>query len=418
MKPMSFRAAAKHPAARLARLLAILVALPVSCSDNPTAPSAPTPRSLTVTIVPVDSEYQATATAAFSDGSSREVTREVQWTSTDTNVAVVSDTGRVTPVASGGTEIRGTYQNVSGSAQLTVAPPAPSPPTPETHHVTVRVIDALDLTAVSDARVTMIPAGQSEGRTGSTDRDGVMTMTAAWGGSVTVRAERNGYESQTVQGPVRDTTFILIRLKPLTFTLSGTAEETHSGDSPTPGPLRVEIVGGANAARSTTVPLKAGGPVKFEITNLQPGTFTVRASAPRYFPVDRTGRFGVDEGSNRLRLILFPMNGEHSFQPIAVNGPGVTATFFPFGPSQETSRTNMGFRGTAGMPVTVRVTNNAVGLVFVGLREGTERGFASTSSSSAAFNMSATLPDNGQFTIVITTASPAGGTLLVRLTSP
>jgi len=249
-----------------------------------------------------------------------------------------------------------------------------------------------------------------------------VTMTAAWGGSVTVRAERNGYESQTVQRPVPDTTFIDIRLKPLRFTLSGTAEETHSGDCPGQGPLRVEILDGANAGRSTTVPLNPPpggcGPAKYEITNLQPGTFTVRASAPRYFNQDRTGSFGVEPGSNRLRFILFPMTGEHSFQPITVNGPGVTATFFPFGPYQQSSRTNIGFPGTAGMPVTVRVTNNTVGLVGVSIQER-ERGFAQTSSSSAAFNLSATLPSTTTgYKIVITTASPAGGTLLVRLTSP
>jgi hypothetical protein len=135
MDTVFLRAHASHPAARAAMVLGIILVLSAACSDsNPAAPSAPSPRSLTVIIVPVEPEYQATAAAAFSDGSSREVTREVQWTSTKTDVAVVSDTGRVTPIAPGATEIRGTYQSVSGSAQLTVASPPPPPWRPPHRH--------------------------------------------------------------------------------------------------------------------------------------------------------------------------------------------------------------------------------------------------------------------------------------------
>jgi hypothetical protein len=229
---------------------------------------------LTVIIVPVDSSYQATAAAGFSDGSSREVTAEVQWTSTNTSVAVVSDTGRVTPIAAGAAEIRGTYQTISGSAHLTVAAPppappvasppaappaapapspAPPPPEPEIHRVTVRVLDALDRSAVTDAKITIVPAGHSEGRVGLTNGAGELVMTGAWGGSVTVRAQRDGYELQTVQRPVPDAITIEISLKPLSFTLSGTVEEAGTGDSPVPGSLRVEVVDGVNAGRDTKV---------------------------------------------------------------------------------------------------------------------------------------------------------------------
>jgi hypothetical protein len=48
--------------------------------------------------------------------------------------------------------------------------------------VTVTLVDALHGTRVSDAKVTMIPAGQSEGQTGFTNGDGAVTITAAWGG--------------------------------------------------------------------------------------------------------------------------------------------------------------------------------------------------------------------------------------------
>ena len=97
-----------------ARLVVVLLQL--SCDgqpdlrSTPTAPSSPSVPpsvgSITVALVAVGSEYQTTAVAAFSDGSSREVTSEAQWSSSNAEVAAVSASGRVTPAAPGTTEIR------------------------------------------------------------------------------------------------------------------------------------------------------------------------------------------------------------------------------------------------------------------------------------------------------------------------
>lgn len=60
----------------------------------------------------------------MSDNSTREVTNESQWTSSNTGVATVNSTGRVTIVSGGPVEIRATYQSVVGSRAFTAAPRA------------------------------------------------------------------------------------------------------------------------------------------------------------------------------------------------------------------------------------------------------------------------------------------------------
>jgi hypothetical protein len=94
-------------------------------SKAPTAPTNPT--TATVTAVTIgggtqnsDGSVQLTATAALSDGTSRLVTLEATWASSDTTVATV-DKGRVTPVGVGEAEISAVYQNVTGRVRITVS---------------------------------------------------------------------------------------------------------------------------------------------------------------------------------------------------------------------------------------------------------------------------------------------------------
>jgi alpha-tubulin suppressor-like RCC1 family protein/uncharacterized protein YjdB len=64
------------------------------------------------------------ATGTYGDGSTRNITSSVTWTSGDPSVATVSDTGAVTAVALGTTTITATdpEEGVSGSTDLTVIP--------------------------------------------------------------------------------------------------------------------------------------------------------------------------------------------------------------------------------------------------------------------------------------------------------
>ena len=66
---------------------------------------------------------QLTATGDYSDGTSKDLTASVAWTSSDASVATVSAAGVVTTLAQGSAKITGTLSGVSGSITLTVNAP-------------------------------------------------------------------------------------------------------------------------------------------------------------------------------------------------------------------------------------------------------------------------------------------------------
>ncbi len=65
---------------------------------------------------------QFTASGTYSDGTSKDITSSVTWTSSDTGVATISGAGMARSVSVGSTAISGTLGGVSGSTTLTVAP--------------------------------------------------------------------------------------------------------------------------------------------------------------------------------------------------------------------------------------------------------------------------------------------------------
>ena len=101
--------------------------LPACSSNNSTATSAPTLTSIQITLtnpsVAAGLTDQLTATGKYSDGTSKDLTASVTWTSSNTNVATVA-AGVVTTLAQGTAKITGTLSGVSGSVTLTVGAPA------------------------------------------------------------------------------------------------------------------------------------------------------------------------------------------------------------------------------------------------------------------------------------------------------
>ncbi|WP_158502321.1 kelch repeat-containing protein [Vitiosangium sp. GDMCC 1.1324] len=76
--------------------------------------------------VPVGSTQQFTAQGSYGDGTTRDVTSSVTWTSSNTTIATVSNSGLGTGVAAGGpVTITATLGGVSGTAQFTITPPPP-----------------------------------------------------------------------------------------------------------------------------------------------------------------------------------------------------------------------------------------------------------------------------------------------------
>jgi hypothetical protein len=74
--------------------------------------------------LPVGESEQLTATGTFSDGSTQDLTQSATWLSLGSAVASVSPSGDVTATAVGTTTISATSGSQTGSASLTVMPPA------------------------------------------------------------------------------------------------------------------------------------------------------------------------------------------------------------------------------------------------------------------------------------------------------
>jgi uncharacterized protein YjdB len=80
----------------------------VACGDGPTAPTASV-TGLAVTCMPEAGGHQCRATAQLSNNSTKDVTNEAAWTSSDPNVGTVDPRGRVTHLANGQTEINNAF---------------------------------------------------------------------------------------------------------------------------------------------------------------------------------------------------------------------------------------------------------------------------------------------------------------------
>jgi hypothetical protein len=117
---------------RWPRVAIVVVALLANrCGGSqPTAPSpAPAVTSVVVSgwLAPlsVGQAVQLTATAIASNGSSRVVTTEAAWTSSNSAVALVSPVGLVMAQGVGTVEIRASYQGQTGGLALGVQGPEP-----------------------------------------------------------------------------------------------------------------------------------------------------------------------------------------------------------------------------------------------------------------------------------------------------
>src|SRR5262245_11513507 len=108
---------------RLALLIvaAASAAALVACS-NSTSPSA-TLQSIAIsgTAPARGSSVQFTATATYSDGSTRDVTSTATWSTSDSTIATVTAVGLVTGVADGTASITATYATAATSDPIQIA---------------------------------------------------------------------------------------------------------------------------------------------------------------------------------------------------------------------------------------------------------------------------------------------------------
>src|SRR5579864_2178540 len=96
---------------------------------------APAP---TVTVA-IGKSTQLTATAAYSDGTSVDVTAQATWSSADTTKVTVSSSGVVSGVAAGSASVTAQFGGFSGSTSVNVFQPNPSPTPPLSQSMTFQI---------------------------------------------------------------------------------------------------------------------------------------------------------------------------------------------------------------------------------------------------------------------------------------
>jgi Domain of unknown function (DUF4082)/Bacterial Ig-like domain (group 2) len=140
---------------------------------------------------PKGTTEQLSATEAFSDGSTTDVTSQVTWGSSNPSVASVSPSGLLSALNIGSTQITASIDGLTGSAGLTVAPPA--------------------LTAITvSAPSTSLPSGVSEQLTATgtyTDASTAnLTSQVKWGSSSSaLSVSSTGLATGASQGPATAT---------------------------------------------------------------------------------------------------------------------------------------------------------------------------------------------------------------------
>lgn len=182
-----------------------------ACSNNngnpgsPTTPS-PTPsvsvRSVAVTAAARStSTFQMTAKAELSDGSSRDVTTESQWTTSSADLATISPAGVLTVLRSGQIEVRATYQNTTGSMSMTVNAPQP-PASPALVILSGRTSETPPAAKPLAAVTVRVTDGPGAGRSTVSDSQGRFGFTEFPAGPVSLEAVKDGYVTWKLNGLV------------------------------------------------------------------------------------------------------------------------------------------------------------------------------------------------------------------------
>jgi hypothetical protein len=137
-----------------------------------------------VSLTRVGETSQLTATATFSDGSTKDVSSEpsVRWTSNDPAVLTVSPSGLLTVVVFGSTGVSVTYQNRAAGQNVTATPPGT--------FVVAGWVREPGQSGVPVVRVT----DTASGRTTQTNQGGSYSVAQLPAAQVHLRFEKDGYE--------------------------------------------------------------------------------------------------------------------------------------------------------------------------------------------------------------------------------
>jgi Big-like domain-containing protein len=275
-----------------------------------------TPSSLSISPIaistPLGTGVQYTATLILSNGTSRNVTGQSTWSSSDTTVATIGRTGRATPTGVGSTTIGASYMGLQSSTTLTVTnavvtsieitPIAPTMPVGSTTQFAVTAILSDGTTSNVTAMATF--SSNAPGVVGiSTARMNHGRATAIQAGSADVTATYMGFSDSTTV-VVTNAAIVSISVSPSGLTLPvGTRRQftaqairsdgtsmaitgmaTWTSDTPS-----VAAVSTAGATRGQVTAVSAGGPVNITATYMGlSGSAAINVSAATIVSVQVT----------------------------------------------------------------------------------------------------------------------------------
>jgi hypothetical protein len=184
--------------------------------------------------IPVQGAVQFTATAVFSDNSTRNVTAQSTWSSSTSSVALVANTGRATGIAEGTSTITATYGGMSGTSLLTVA----------------RNVDSIAVTPTNPTTVLGLPVTFTATATLSNGATLVVTGNASWVASdATIATVTGGVATPVKAGTTTVTATYLGVAGASVLTVSPT---TLSSIAITPNPVSLSLATGASQQLTAT----------------------------------------------------------------------------------------------------------------------------------------------------------------------
>jgi uncharacterized protein YjdB len=182
--------------------------------------------------IPVQATMQFTATAVFTDNSTRNVTTLSTWSSSNSGVAVLANSGptigRATALAEGTATVTATYQGSSGTSLLTVAGSVQSiVVTPANPTTVIGLPVAFVATAILSNNATLVVTDSaswvaSDDKTATVTAAGIATPVKA--GTVTITASYLG-QSGTSTLTVGTATLSSIAISPNPITLTSDASQ-------------------------------------------------------------------------------------------------------------------------------------------------------------------------------------------------
>ena len=324
------------------RAAVVLLLLGAGCGgSSPSAPQAPstvpTVASVTVAAVAVGSQFQCTAVAGFSDGSTQNVTSQAAWNSSASQVATVTGAGLVTPVSTGSTDITATYGAATGTLRLAVVISSPSPSPTPTYTLSGAVRDASSGASLPGAQAEVID-GVDAGRTAAADGAGRYVLAGLSAGQFRVYFRHAGYDTlaATVTLAADQTLDVVLTQgappapappAPTTYTLTGVIRATPLNE------VLVDAHVEAMHGGSPTVSVTTDGTGTYRLPGLERQQYVLRMTKAGYNAANRdftvTGDATLDLVMDRNRVTIegFVDEAQPCFGPIletrveVVSGP-------------------------------------------------------------------------------------------------